>query len=104
MQLRSEEISSIIKNQIKNYHNKIQLADTGTVLQVGDGIARIYGLENCMANELLEFGGGVYAMALNLDVDSVGAVMLGSDENTKEGDTVKRTGQVASVPSIRETR
>ena len=98
MQLRSEEISSIIKNQIKNYHNKIQLADTGTVLQVGDGIARIYGLENCMANELLEFGGGVYAMALNLDVDSVGAVMLGSDENIKEEDTVKRTGQVVSVP------
>ena len=98
MQLRSEEISSIIKSQIKNYHNKISLADTGTVIQVGDGIARIYGLEQCMANELLELEGGVYAMALNLDADSVGAVMLGSDENVKEGDTVKRTGKVVSVP------
>ena len=98
MQLRSEEISSIIKSQIKNYHNKISLADTGTVIQVGDGIARIYGLEQCMANELLELDGGVYAMALNLDADSVGAVMLGSDENVKEGDTVKRTGKVVSVP------
>ena len=98
MQLRSEEISSIIKSQIKNYHNKISLADTGTVIQVGDGIARIYGLEQCMANELLELEGGVYAMALSLDADSVGAVMLGSDENVKEGDTVKRTGKVVSVP------
>lgn len=98
MELRAEEISSIIKSQIKNYHNKITLTDTGAIIQVGDGIARIYGLERCMVNELIVLDNGVYAMALNLDTDSVGAVMLGSDENVKEGDTVKRTGRVVSVP------
>ncbi len=98
MQLHPEEISGIIKNQIKQYHQKIELNDTGTVIQIGDGIARLYGLEQCMANELLEFENGVYAMALNLDADSVGAVMLGSDEGIREGDMVKRTGRVVSVP------
>ena len=98
MQLRPEEISAIIKEQIKNYHSQIELNDVGTVVEIGDGIATIHGLEKCMANELLEFEGGIYAMALNLEEDSVGAVMLGSDEDIKEGDTVKRTGKIVSVP------
>lgn len=98
MELRPEEISSIIKEQIKRYENKIDLQDVGTVIQVGDGIARIHGLEKCMAGELLQFDGGVYAMALNLEEDFVGAVMLGSDENIKEGDTVKSTGRIVEVP------
>ena len=98
MELRPEEISSIIKEQIKRYENKIDLQDVGTVIQVGDGIARIHGLEKCMAGELLQFEGDVYAMALNLEEDFVGAVMLGSDENIKEGDTIKRTGRIVEVP------
>lgn len=98
MELRPEEISSIIKEQIKRYENKIDLQDVGTVIQVGDGITRIHGLEKCMAGELLQFDGGVYAMALNLEEDFVGAVMLGSDENIKEGDTVKSTGRIVEVP------
>ncbi len=98
MQLRPEEISGLIKQQIKNYENKIKLTDTGTVIQVGDGIARIHGLEKCMAGELLKFENGVYAMAQNLEQDSVGAVMLGSDEGIKEGDVVTRTGEIVSVP------
>ncbi len=98
MELRPEEISSIIKEQIKRYENKIDLQDVGTVIQVGDGIARIHGLEKCMAGELLQFEGDVYAMALNLEEDFVGAVMLGSDEDIKEGDTVKRTGRIVEVP------
>ena len=98
MNLRPEEISSIIKQQIKNYDNKIELTDTGSVLKVGDGIASVYGLENAMAGELLEFPGEVYGMALNLEEDMVGAVMLGDDRGIKEGDVVKRTGNVVSVP------
>ncbi|MBC8569838.1 F0F1 ATP synthase subunit alpha [Zongyangia hominis] len=98
MQLRPDEITSLIKQQIKDYDGKTHMEDVGTVVMVGDGIARVHGLENCMAGELIEFPGGVYAMALNLEEDTVGAVMLGSDENIKEGDTVKRTGQIVSVP------
>ena len=98
MNLRPEEISSIIKEQIKNYENKVELTDTGSVLKVGDGIASVYGLENAMAGELLEFPGEVYGMALNLEEDMVGAVMLGDDQGIKEGDVVKRTGNVVSVP------
>lgn len=98
MQLRPEEISGIIKEQIKNYHTKIELSDVGTVIEIGDGIARVYGLEKCMAGELLEFAGDIYGMALNLEHDSVGVVMLGSEQNIKEGDTVKRTGEIVSVP------
>ncbi|SHH21986.1 F0F1 ATP synthase subunit alpha [Tepidibacter thalassicus] len=98
MNLRPEEISSIIKEQIKKYENKLELTDVGTVIQVGDGIARVHGLEKCMAGELLEFPGQVYGMALNLEEDFVGAVLLGSDENIKEGDTVKRTGRIVEVP------
>ena len=98
MDLRPDEITGIIKSRIKDYGSKIRLEDTGTVVTVGDGIARIHGLEKCMMNELLEFENGVRCMALNLEQDFVGAVMLGSDAEIKEGDTVKRTGSVVSVP------
>ena len=98
MNLRPEEISGIIKEQIKHYKNKLELSDTGTVMTVGDGIANIHGIENCMSGELLEFENGVKGMALNLEQDFVGAVMLGSDIDIKEGSVVKRTGQIVSVP------
>ena len=98
MNLRPDEITGIIKSRIKDYGSKIRLEDTGTVVTVGDGIVRIHGLEKCMMNELLEFENGVRCMALNLEQDFVGAVMLGSDAEIKEGDTVKRTGSVVSVP------
>lgn len=98
MNLRPEEISAIIKDQIKNYDKKLQVTDVGNVVQVGDGIAKIYGLQNCMAGELLQFSNGEYAMALNLEAETVGAVMLGSDEDIKEGDEVKLTGAVVQVP------
>lgn len=98
MELHSREIAALLKAQIQNYSATVTQNDTGTVLTVGDGIATIYGLENCMSNELIEFADGVYGMALNLEQDCVGAVLLGSDENIKEGDPVKRTGQIVSVP------
>lgn len=98
MNLRPEEISSIIKEQIKRYEKKLDVVDVGTVIQVGDGIARIHGLESCMAGELLEFPGEVYGMALNLEEDNVGCVLLGSDDNIKEGDIVKRTERIVEVP------
>ena len=98
MQLKPEEISKIIKSQIKNYDTKLESAETGTIIMVGDGIARAYGLEKCMSNELVEFQNGEYGMALNLEENSVAIVLRGSDEGIKEGDTVKRTGRVVSVP------
>ena len=98
MQLKPEEISKIIKSQIKHYDAKLESAETGTVIMVGDGIARAYGLEKCMSNELVEFQNGEYGMALNLEENSVAIVILGSDEGIREGDTVKRTGRVVSVP------
>ncbi|NMB30631.1 MAG: F0F1 ATP synthase subunit alpha, partial [Clostridiales bacterium] len=98
MDLRPEEITNIIKQQIKDYGAKIEMTDIGTVVTVGDGIVRIHGLEKCMLNELLVFEGGEKAIALNLEQDFVGAVMLGSDADVKEGDTVKRTGTIISVP------
>ncbi len=98
MQLRPEEISKIIKDQIKHYDNRIIQTDVGTVLLVGDGIARVSGLENCMANELVRFSNGTYGMALNLEENSVAVVMLGDDADIKEGDTVERTHEVVSVP------
>ena len=98
MELRPEEISSVIKEQIKRYDKKLQMVDVGTVIQVGDGIARIHGLEGCMAGELIEFPGDVYGMALNLEEDNVGCVLLGSDRDIKEGDTVKRTERIVEVP------
>ena len=98
MQLKPEEISKLIKEQIKHYENKISQADTGTVIMIGDGIARASGLDKCMANELLRFSNGEYGMALNLEENSVAIVMLGNDEGIREGDTVERTGKVVSVP------
>ena len=98
MQLKPEEISKLIKEQIKNYENKISQSDTGTIIMIGDGIARVSGLEKCMANELVRFSNGAYGMALNLEENSVAIVMLGNDDGIKEGDVVERTGQVVSVP------
>ena len=98
MNLRPEEISSVIKEQIKNYKGKLDVSDFGTVIQVGDGIARVYGLEQYMAGELLQFGEDTYGMAQNLEEDNVGAVILGSDRDIKEGDIVKPTGAVVEVP------
>lgn len=98
MNLRPEEISSVIKEQIKQYKNQLEISNFGTVIQVGDGIARVYGLEKCMSGELLEFPGEIFGMALNLEEDNVGTVIMGSDKEIKEGDIVKPTGQVVRVP------
>ena len=98
MNLRPEEISSVIKEQIKRYSTELEVSDVGTVIQVADGIARIHGLEKAMQGELLEFPGEVYGMVLNLEEDNVGAVLLGDAKNINEGDTVKTTGRVVEVP------
>ncbi|MDW7671188.1 MAG: F0F1 ATP synthase subunit alpha [Bacillota bacterium] len=98
MNLRPEEICSVIKEQIKRYENQLDYQEVGTVIQVGDGIARIHGLEKCMAGELLVFPGDVYGMTLNLEEDNVGCVLMGSDQFIKEGDMVKRTGKIVEVP------
>ena len=98
MNLRPEEISSVIKEQIKSYTTKLDTANVGTVIQVADGIARIHGLQNAMQGELLEFPGEVFGMVLNLEEDNVGAVLLGDHKNINEGDTVKTTGRVVEVP------
>ena len=98
MELKPEEITKIIRSQIKNYENKLQTSETGTVILSGDGIAKVSGLDKCMAGELVEFPNGAYGMAQNLEEDTVSIVVLGSDSGIKEGDTVKRTGKVVSVP------
>ena len=98
MNLRPEEISSVIKEQIEKYSSRLEVSDVGTVIQVADGIARIHGLEKAMQGELLEFPGEVYGMVLNLEEDNVGAVLLGDKHNISEGDTVKTTGRVVEVP------
>ena len=98
MELRPEEITKIIRSQIKNYENKMEVSETGVVILVGDGIAKASGLDKCMAGELVEFPDGSYGMAQNLEEDTVSIVILGSDQGIKEGDTVKRTGKVVSVP------
>lgn len=98
MNLRPEEISSVIKEQIKRYASELEVSDVGTVIQVADGIARIHGLQNAMQGELLEFPGDVYGMVLNLEEDNVGAVLLGEQRSINEGDTVKTTGRVVEVP------
>ncbi|AVX29965.1 ATP synthase F1 subcomplex alpha subunit [Carboxydocella thermautotrophica] len=98
MSIRPEEISSIIKQRIEQYRTDVAVTDVGTVIQVGDGIARVYGLEECMAGELLEFPGGIFGMALNLEEDNIGCVILGPYTGIKEGDTVKRTGRIVEVP------
>ena len=98
MNLRPEEISSIIKKQIERYESTIEAVDVGTVIQVGDGIARIYGLEKCLAGELLEFPGETYGMAMNLEEDNIGCIIMGPFAHIKEGDQVKRTGRIMEVP------
>jgi F-type H+-transporting ATPase subunit alpha len=98
MQIKVEEISKIIEGQIQNYEQRVEMSETGAVLYVGDGIARVYGVSNAMAMELLEFPGGLMGMVLNLEEDNVGVALLGDDTNIKEGDPVKRTGQIFSVP------
>jgi F-type H+/Na+-transporting ATPase subunit alpha len=98
MQIKAEEVSAIIRQQIEGFDKQVNVAEVGSVLQVGDNIAKIYGLDNVMAGELLEFPGGIKGITLNLEEDNVGAVILGSDVNIKEGDPVKRTGRIAEVP------
>ena len=98
MQIKAEEISKIIEDQIQNYEQRVEMSETGTVLYVGDGIARVHGVQNAMSMELLEFPGGVMGMVLNLEEDNVGVALLGSDVGIKEGDPVKRTGKIFSVP------
>ena len=98
MQIRAEEISDIIKQQIQDYDKKVEVSETGTVISVGDGIARLHGLENAMAGELLEFPENVVGMVLNLEEDNVGVVLFGDDSVLKEGDMVTRTGRIADVP------
>lgn len=98
MQIRAEEISQIIQKQIEGFESSVELAETGTVISVGDGIARIYGLEKCMSGELLSFPGDLFGMALNLETDNVGAVLLGDDRAIKEGDEVRRTNRIVEVP------
>ncbi|NCN95434.1 MAG: F0F1 ATP synthase subunit alpha [Bdellovibrionales bacterium] len=98
MTIRADEISRVLKEQIKNYNKSIEVSETGSVLSVGDGVARIYGLENAMAGELVEFPNQIFGMVLNLEADSVGVVIFGNDQDIKEGDTVKRTQKIVQVP------
>ena len=102
MDIRAAEISSILKDQIKNFGKEAQVSEIGQVLSVGDGIARVYGLDNVQAGEMVEFPGGIQGMALNLEVDNVGIVIFGEDRDIKEGDTVKRTGAIVEVPVGKE--
>ncbi|MBW2253984.1 MAG: F0F1 ATP synthase subunit alpha [Deltaproteobacteria bacterium] len=97
MEIRADEISQILKKQIKDYESRVSVSETGTILSVGDGIARIYGLENALAGELLQFPGGLYGMVLNLEEDNVGAALFGSDVHVHEGDEVRRTGRIVEV-------
>jgi F-type H+-transporting ATPase subunit alpha len=98
MDIRAAEISKVIRDQIANFGTEAQVSEVGTVLSVGDGIARIHGLDNVQAGEMIEFSNGVQGMALNLEADNVGAVIFGSDAEIGEGDTVKRTGTIVDVP------
>ncbi|MFO8057963.1 MAG: F0F1 ATP synthase subunit alpha, partial [bacterium] len=97
-EIRAEEISKIIRQQIEGYEKKVEVSETGVVLSVGDGIVTAYGLDKVMANELVEFENGLYGMALNLEEDNVGIAVFGEDVEIGEGDTVKRTGKIAQVP------
>jgi F-type H+-transporting ATPase subunit alpha len=98
MEIRAEEISQVIREQIKDYEKRIEVSETGTVLSVGDGIARVYGLEKAMAMEMVEFPGGIYGLCLNLEEDNVGVAVMGDDSKIKEGDIVKRTRRIAEIP------
>jgi F-type H+-transporting ATPase subunit alpha len=102
MDIRAAEISAILKKQIKDFGKEAEVAEIGQVLSVGDGIARVYGLDNVQAGEMVEFPGGIKGMALNLETDNVGIVIFGSDRDIKEGDTVKRTGAIVEVPVGKE--
>ena len=102
MDIKAAEVSAILKNQIKNFGKEAQVSEVGQVLSVGDGIARVYGLDNCQAGELVEFPGGIKGMALNLERDNVGVVIFGADRDIKEGDTVKRTGSIVDTPVGKE--
>src|SRR5688572_15553271 len=97
-QIRADEISRIIRDQIKDYGKKVSVAETGTVLSVGDGIARVYGLEGAQSGELVVFSNGVKGLVLNLEEDNVGVAVMGEFRDIREGELVKRTGQIASVP------
>jgi F-type H+-transporting ATPase subunit alpha len=101
MDIRAAEISAILKEQIENFGAEADVAEVGQVLSVGDGVARVYGLDNVQAGELVEFPGGIAGMALNLETDNVGVVIFGDDRGIKEGDTVKRTGAIVDVPTGR---
>jgi F-type H+/Na+-transporting ATPase subunit alpha len=98
MEIRAEEISQVIRDQIKDYEKKVEVSETGTVLSVGDGIARVYGIAKAMAMEMVEFPGGIFGLCLNLEEDNVGVAVMGDDTKIKEGDTVKRTGRIAEIP------
>src|SRR5512143_238735 len=98
MPLSHEEVSSVIGREIEKYETKLEMESVGTVLQVGDGIARIWGLQDVQMSELIQFPGDIYGLVLNLEADNVGAAIFGSDTHIHEGDTVRRTGKVASVP------
>ena len=98
MDIRAAEISAILKDQIENFGAEADVAEVGQVLSIGDGVARVYGLDNVQAGELVEFPGGIKGMVLNLEVDNVGIVVFGDDRDIKEGDTVKRTGTIVDVP------
>src|SRR5687767_7234108 len=98
MEIRADEISRIIREQIKDYGKKVTVSETGTVLSVGDGIARVYGLDSCLSGELVEFPNGTRGLVLNLEEDNVGVAVMGEFRTIREGDIVKRTGQIASVP------
>ena len=98
MEIRAEEISQVIRDQIRDYEKKVEVSETGTVLSVGDGVARVYGVEKVMAMEMLEFPGGIFGLCLNLEEDNVGVAIMGDDSKIKEGDTVKRTGRIAEIP------
>ncbi|MGZ9104152.1 MAG: HAS-barrel domain-containing protein, partial [Rhodoplanes sp.] len=98
MEIRAAEISAIIKKQIADFGTEAEVAEVGTVLAVGDGIARVHGMDNVQAGELVEFPGGIKGMALNLEEDNVGVVIFGDDRTIREGDTVKRTGSIVDVP------
>jgi len=102
MDIRAAEISKILKDQIKNFGSEAEVSEVGQVLSVGDGIARVYGLDNVQAGELVEFPGGIKGMALNLEEDNVGIVIFGEDRGIKEGDEVKRTGSIVDVPVGKE--
>jgi F-type H+-transporting ATPase subunit alpha len=97
-QIRAEEISAIIKRQIADFQTRLEQSETGTILSVGDGVARVHGLENCMSGEMVEFSGGLKGLALNLEEGNVGVALFGKDTEVKEGDSVKRTGKILQVP------